>query len=398
MKKYIFLILILFGISVTKVNAAPIEDECVENGTCELLCNYVTKYKLGGSNNTGYQSQIRSRNLSVYYIYEEGNILLKWQSSNTNADVYTKGPNTFNKIFSTSGTNVFWGGDERPTIENFVCPQNGYLDTDRFYGNNELCFDNDGTSCTNKHSGTATSFGKNGGFISVEKDYDFEDQITAYKKWVFGDIKEAISNGTFNPEEDTAEKIVNDFETNFLSGNQAPAFMVNSEAFQDIFESIEEEYEKAKEDVKTEVETAVGSGEMTKEEGDDILGNWDHDTEKISENAKEAMNTIIGNSLSFSGDEHECDTYFGSGAKGTPMYYIEFAMNLLKYIAIIMLFVFTIIEFAKAVASSDEKAIKKAATNTVKRLIIVVIIFFAPIIITFIFRLLGIASDPSCGL
>ena len=399
MKRYLFLVIMLFGIGVTKVNATPIDDECVENETCELLCNYVTRYTFGGSNNTGYQSQTRSRNLTIYYNYENGNIFLKWQSTNSDADVYTKGPNTFNKIFSTSGTNVFWGIDERPTIENFVCPENGYLDTDGINGNNELCFDNDGTSCKDKHSGWATSFGKNGGFISVEKDYDFEDQIAAYKDWVFGDIKEDISNGTFNPEEDIAEKIVNDFETNFLSGNQAPTFMINSDEFQDIFASIEGEYEKAKEEVRDEVEAAVAAGEMTAEEAESILSRWEsYDTEKISENAQNAMDTIIGNSLDFSGDEHECDTYLGSGAPGTPMYYIEFALNLIKYIAIVMLFVFTIIEFAKAVAASDEKAIKKAATNTIKRLVIVVIIFFAPTLITFIFRLLGIASDPSCGL
>lgn len=94
----------------------------------------------------------------------------------------------------------------------------------------------------------------------------------------------------------------------------------------------------------------------------------------------------------------DCDSLLGSGAKGTPMYYIEFAFNLIKYLAIIMLFVFSIIEYAKAVASSDEKAIKKATTNTIKRLIIAVIIFFAPILISFLFRILGIASDPSCGL
>ena len=175
--------------------------------------------------------------------------------------------------------------------------------------------------------------------------------------------------------------------------------MINSDAFQDIFASIEGEYEKAKEEVRDEVEAAVAAGEMTAEEAESILSRWEsYDTEKISENAQNAMDTIIGNSLDFSGDEHECDTYLGSGAPGTPMYYIEFALNLIKYIAIVMLFVFTIIEFAKAVAASDEKAIKKAATNTIKRLVIVVIIFFAPTLITFIFRLLGIASDPSCGL
>ena len=128
---------------------------------------------------------------------------------------------------------------------------------------------------------------------------------------------------------------------------------------------------------------------------------------KISTDAEEASeysyttdfnngNVNINIDLPWGGTD--CDSLLGSGAKGTPMYYIEFAFNLIKYLAIIMLFVFSIIEYAKAVASSDEKAIKKATTNTIKRLIIAVIIFFAPILISFLFRVLGIASDPSCGL
>ena len=75
---------------------------------------------------------------------------------------------------------------------------------------------------------------------------------------------------------------------------------------------------------------------------------------------------------------------------------MQFAFNIIKYAAIILLFVFTITDFIKAIASSDDKAIKKALQNAIKRIIIAIIIFFLPILIEFVLSLLGIYGD--CGI
>ena len=81
-----------------------------------------------------------------------------------------------------------------------------------------------------------------------------------------------------------------------------------------------------------------------------------------------------------------------------PAYYLQFAINLIKYIALIILLVLTIIEYAKAIASSNQDAIKKATMNTIKRIIIAAIIFVLPMLIEFLFEVLGIYSATTCGI
>ncbi|MCM1052356.1 MAG: hypothetical protein NC483_00040 [Ruminococcus sp.] len=97
----------------------------------------------------------------------------------------------------------------------------------------------------------------------------------------------------------------------------------------------------------------------------------------------------------------ECSSLLGSPEhkeNPDPAYYLQFTFNLIKYIALVVLFVFTVLEFGKATASSSPDAMKKAINSTVKRLIIAVIIFFLPILIEFVLRLLGVYSANTCGI
>lgn len=95
-----------------------------------------------------------------------------------------------------------------------------------------------------------------------------------------------------------------------------------------------------------------------------------------------------------------CDAIFGNFDEKDntqPAYYIHFAFNLMKYIAIAILIVFTFINYISAIASSNDDALKKANKNFIKRLIICVIIFFLPMLIEFLLELLGLVNDPLCG-
>ena len=96
----------------------------------------------------------------------------------------------------------------------------------------------------------------------------------------------------------------------------------------------------------------------------------------------------------------DCESYLGLITdKNDPAYYLNFAFQLLKYAAIVVLFVLTIVDFAKATTSSKDDAVKKALQTAIKRLIIAVIIFFLPMLINFILDLLGIVTtDPTCGI
>ena len=96
----------------------------------------------------------------------------------------------------------------------------------------------------------------------------------------------------------------------------------------------------------------------------------------------------------------DCNSYLGYiNNKNDPAYYLNFAFQLIKYIAIVLLFVLSVIDFAKATASNKDDAIKKAIQTAIKRIIIAIIIFFLPILINFLLDLLGIVStNPTCGI
>lgn len=103
--------------------------------------------------------------------------------------------------------------------------------------------------------------------------------------------------------------------------------------------------------------------------------------------------------IDFDFDGESCDSYLGNPKEnGSPAYYLQFVFDLMKYLALVILFVMTIIEFGKATVSSNQDAMKKALQNTLKRLIIAVVIFFLPILIKFILTLLGIYSPSTCGI
>ena len=68
--------------------------------------------------------------------------------------------------------------------------------------------------------------------------------------------------------------------------------------------------------------------------------------------------------------------------------FIGYALYAVKIIIPLIIIVFGIIDFIKAVMSSDDNAIKKAATSLLKRAIAGVIIFFVPTIVTVVFNLI----------
>ncbi len=95
-----------------------------------------------------------------------------------------------------------------------------------------------------------------------------------------------------------------------------------------------------------------------------------------------------------------CNSYLGNPKiNNTPAYYLQFAFDLIKYIAIILLLVLTIVDFAKAVINGkNPEEMKKALNNSIKRLIIAVVIFFLPILIKFVLTLAGIYSPSTCDI
>ena len=102
----------------------------------------------------------------------------------------------------------------------------------------------------------------------------------------------------------------------------------------------------------------------------------------------------------------ECDSYLGNiyddggdDPRGvpSPAYILNFAFNIIKYIAIVLLFVLTVIDLIKGVADGKDETRKKIVQRLVKRIIIAVLIFFLPLLINFVLDLLGVITiDDAC--
>ena len=79
-----------------------------------------------------------------------------------------------------------------------------------------------------------------------------------------------------------------------------------------------------------------------------------------------------------------------------PAYWLQWVLNVMKYIAIAALIVLSMVDFIKATVSNDKDALKKAGVTATKRFFFAVILFFLPIIIDYIMSLFG--AYGTCGI
>ena len=111
------------------------------------------------------------------------------------------------------------------------------------------------------------------------------------------------------------------------------------------------------------------------------------------ENIKDKINNI----------DQTCDSLLGNpkcedGQNCEPAFYIQFVFNVMKYIAIILVIVFTTIDFIGAVSAQDDDKLKKAMSKVVIRLIWCVLIFVLPTLLEFLFTFMEVYSPSTCGI
>ena len=76
--------------------------------------------------------------------------------------------------------------------------------------------------------------------------------------------------------------------------------------------------------------------------------------------------------------------------------FITDLFNMVKWIALALGLVLGMLDFFKAVAASDDGALKKSATKFVKRLIGIVILFILPILLEYILDISGVSHGGTC--
>ena len=92
----------------------------------------------------------------------------------------------------------------------------------------------------------------------------------------------------------------------------------------------------------------------------------------------------------------QCRELFGDPEDSAyPAFWIQKGLTVIKYIGIVFLFVFSTIDFIKAITEQDNDLVIKAAKKSGKRLIYVVLLFFVPVLVNFLMNLLGLYG--TCG-
>ncbi len=95
-------------------------------------------------------------------------------------------------------------------------------------------------------------------------------------------------------------------------------------------------------------------------------------------------------------ENHECEAYLGDPSDPEyTAYWIQQALNFIRYAAIIALLIMSSTDYIKAIVSQDNDALKKANITFFKRLAYCILIFFAPTLIKFILTFLG--AYGTCG-
>lgn len=97
-----------------------------------------------------------------------------------------------------------------------------------------------------------------------------------------------------------------------------------------------------------------------------------------------------------SAENENCPAFGDPNIETDPAYWIQWVLNLMKYMAIIALLVLVISDFLKALVENDKDALKKAGSKALKRFIYCVLLFFLPTIISLIMTMFG--AYGTCGI
>ncbi len=92
-----------------------------------------------------------------------------------------------------------------------------------------------------------------------------------------------------------------------------------------------------------------------------------------------------------------CNSLLGSPSDhNSPSYYIVISFKVVRYVAIILLIVLSVMDMISAVASNDSEILQKTISKIFKRFILCVIIFLLPDLINFILQFID-SNLKVCG-
>lgn len=93
----------------------------------------------------------------------------------------------------------------------------------------------------------------------------------------------------------------------------------------------------------------------------------------------------------------DCESILGNPEdENSVAYYAQIALNVIKYVGILLCIILSSLDIIKAIMGNDKDAHKPVVEKTIKRFMYAAILFFVPSLVNALFTLLGLFS--SCGI
>lgn len=315
------------------------------------------------------------RMVAIYYYpngSDKGKFAVAYSEEGGKSDF--KGPDTYRSVISTDGSpNVYYRSS---TKNNFYCPSYGILDID---ARNEVCLSDYASQCADLLDDEVTG---------TSKTYDIMDEaIGTYKSKITNVSGSSIFTGT--------EVSLQNF---FLDAYESTAKYYFGDDIPIDFKNLFNNKVKEKNILNAVKNSLVGSIGATCYNNRNMgIITEDVYEECISLNVEEIFSKATANGQTIV--EQDCESLLGDpDTASTPAYYLRIAFSVVRYVAIIILVVATVIDFITATAQSNEDALQKATKKALIRLVLCIVIFVLPTLITFILRYLNDRAVDLCGI
>lgn len=412
--KKIILFILLFSLILLKPNIVfatsySVDNfpTCVNDGKCVALCGYENR-------RSDNKNDIYS--IYIYYDLENKKILMDWSTqpnssgySNSNdgafgynAPTTTKSQNEKNndirKKELDNGRINYAENTKKELKENGICPKNGYVEPGTIGNLSEICFDSGNNKCKTDYLTSIRRVNKFKGSSKLKYDYQYyikayfegngvTNESNFFKDYKCDDfLKDYQSNNIKN-------KIATDISNNYFHSYPLPDFVENSELYNSEFQKIIDNYNnqyKAK-----CIETIQNDDSKTDEQKkQEIEGFNSVSEENIQSQIDEAKDLIKEGyrTPSFSFDnKNSCNAILTTPVSKM----LTNVMNFIKFVAPLLVVVFTIIDLVKSVLSGEVDN-KKIWQKFIKRLIAAILIFFVVGVVQIILRMLGITTAVDC--
>ncbi len=353
-------------------------DDPDSNSIFAVVCEYTS------TKTAGYKFTLVTTNDNGYKLIKT--------TENVVHSVTSYGASFYSLPNSKEGENIYL---QQSDMDNFECPSLLYRDIGGLQG--EFCMTDDFSFCKSKE-GVGTNFDQ-----EFSLTYNFESYLVKVKDYVVDHLaeeEETIYNnlvaGNSEANEAIYKRMLNNVVTFlgfYADGDDMLPFVENNELYVQIYTSLNKAFDDSYADVKNQIQNDENLSEEQKDAALESL-------EELSVNTNAAFNSTIqdltGNKSTFVAPAN-CESLLGDVSDdGSTAYYLQMILDVMRYVAIAAVIVLTIVDYLKALASNDSDAVKKTSSKTLKRIVLAVIIFLIPVLLNYVFELVGITSD--CGI